>query len=448
MTENIPNETPTFNLKVVVRETGLKPDTLRVWEKRYGIPNPQRTEGGHRLYSQYDIEILKWLVARQDEGLRISRAVKMWKQLLADGENPLLAVPTPTKAPPNQQIAPAIEGGDALIKLRQAWVSACLTYDQEQAEHALNQAFALYPVETVCLHLLQAGLRQIGMGWYEGEISVQQEHFASSLMMRRIEALLVGTPSPTRNGRVLLACPPEEEHTISPLLLNLFLRRRGWHVIDLGANVPIARLQTTIAMVKPDLIILVAQLLPTAASLYDMCIAIQDTHVPIAFGGAIFSRTPNLAENIPGHYLGETIEAAVQQAEDHLSGFKLLSVKNTGSLNGRYQPTLQEYINNQKNIEADLWELVVREQLTSAQLSTANRHLGQNIVAALKLGYIDALHNEMDWIRGLLQNHGPSTRVLHEYLRIYHQTAKRYLTETSQPILSWLDTLSNGSLSN
>ena len=68
---------PTFNLKVVVQETGLKPDTLRAWERRYGLPQPHRTPGGHRLYSQRDIDTLKWLVARQNEGMSISRAVKL-----------------------------------------------------------------------------------------------------------------------------------------------------------------------------------------------------------------------------------------------------------------------------------------------------------------------------------------------------------------------------------
>src|SRR4030042_4721348 len=58
-----------FNVKAVVRETGLKPDTLRAWERRYRLPRPERTAGGHRLYSQRDIDCLRWLAARQTEGL-------------------------------------------------------------------------------------------------------------------------------------------------------------------------------------------------------------------------------------------------------------------------------------------------------------------------------------------------------------------------------------------
>ena len=84
------NENPTYNLRVVVNETDIKPDTLRAWERRYGLPAPDRTSGGHRLYSEKDIAIIKWLMARQEEGLSISRAVKLWRSLEAEGKSPLL----------------------------------------------------------------------------------------------------------------------------------------------------------------------------------------------------------------------------------------------------------------------------------------------------------------------------------------------------------------------
>ena len=75
---NPAKHTPIYNLKAVVQETGIKPDTLRAWERRYDLPKPQRTASGHRLYSQNDIDMLHWLMARQEEGLSISRAIEMW----------------------------------------------------------------------------------------------------------------------------------------------------------------------------------------------------------------------------------------------------------------------------------------------------------------------------------------------------------------------------------
>src|SRR5215212_1390860 len=81
--------TPAFNLKVVLKETGIAADTLRAWERRYGLPMPQRSAGGHRLYSQRDIEIIKWLMKRQEAGLSISRAVDLWNEQIALGTDPL-----------------------------------------------------------------------------------------------------------------------------------------------------------------------------------------------------------------------------------------------------------------------------------------------------------------------------------------------------------------------
>src|SRR3954471_20745810 len=66
---------PVFNTKAVAYETGVPADTFRAWERRYGVPRPQRTPGGHRLYSERDIAIIRWLRDRTDEGVNISHAV-------------------------------------------------------------------------------------------------------------------------------------------------------------------------------------------------------------------------------------------------------------------------------------------------------------------------------------------------------------------------------------
>ncbi|MFU8773811.1 MAG: MerR family transcriptional regulator, partial [Anaerolineales bacterium] len=68
---------PIYNLKVVVSETGVKPETLRAWERRYGFPKPKRSSGGHRLYTLRDVRTINWLIERQKEGLSISRAVEL-----------------------------------------------------------------------------------------------------------------------------------------------------------------------------------------------------------------------------------------------------------------------------------------------------------------------------------------------------------------------------------
>ncbi len=175
----------TFNLKVVLKETGLAADTLRAWERRYGLPAPERTAGGHRLYSQHDIETIKWLIRRQAEGLSISRAVDLWNEKLASGSDPL--------ADPDQQISTTLTpyplADTNLDSLREKWIQACTDFNESAAEQVLNQAFSMFPMEVVCMEVLQKGMSEIGTLWYENKASVQQEHFASGLAMRRLDAL-------------------------------------------------------------------------------------------------------------------------------------------------------------------------------------------------------------------------------------------------------------------
>ena len=235
------NDIPTFNPKVVIKETGISADTLRAWERRYGLPAPERSPGGHRLYSQRDIEIVKWLMAKQREGLSISRAVGLWNELSASGEEPL---PGPTSEAMSTTKLLSISSTN-LDEVRKHWLDDCLVFNENGAEQVLNQAFALYPLETVCIEVLQKGLIEIGDMWYRAQATVQQEHFTSALAQRRLDALIAATPPPTRSETILIGCTPKEQHTFPPLLLTLLLRRRGLKVVYLGANVPNQRFNET-----------------------------------------------------------------------------------------------------------------------------------------------------------------------------------------------------------
>ena len=133
-----PSKAPTYNLKVVLQETGIKPDTLRAWERRYGLPVPERTPGGHRLYSQYDIEIIKWLQARQEEGLRINRAVDLWRSMQDSGQDPLLVMPIEEVGAPI--ITGELVSGKTLDEMKDNWISACMAFDEPTAEAILAQA--------------------------------------------------------------------------------------------------------------------------------------------------------------------------------------------------------------------------------------------------------------------------------------------------------------------
>jgi MerR family transcriptional regulator, light-induced transcriptional regulator len=435
-------DTPTYNLKAVVQETGIKPDTLRAWERRYGLPEPNRSSGGHRLYSQRDIDTLLWLMARQNEGLTISRAVELWRSVEVEGLDPLRI---PEYATVSAKV-PSVQGEEIEI-LRNRWVEACLAFDERAAERVVAQAFAVYPVEVVCLEILQKGLSAIGEGWYQGWVSVQQEHFASALAMRRIDALLGASPQPTRSGRILIACAPSEDHVFGQALLQLLLRRRGWETIYLGANVPLERLESSVEVVRPHLVILTAQRLSTAATLLEMAEVLQQQGVAVAFGGKVFTEHPTLRNRIPGHFLGENIEKALDRVEELVP--VPAPAPEPKAVEPHYHQALAHFENRIPDIHARVAERMQAAPMPPSQLATANLNLAQNIVAALKLGDISLVDEDVEWLRGLFANHRLEEAVLAHYFDVYNESAHKMLNQQGEPVLAWLeqtsDHLANGS---
>lgn len=419
-----------YNMKAVVRETGLKADTLRAWERRYGLPEPARTEGGHRLYTQRDVETFKWLASRQEEGLSISRAVDLWHSLVKDGQDPLQSMPY-AHAP---ALAPA--AGARIEALRQEWLAACQQFDEAIADQILTHAFALYPPETVLIQILMQGLAEIGEQWYQDQVTVQQEHFTSELAIRRVHAMLSATPGPNLPGRILTLCPPGEEHTFSALLMTYLLRRAGRQAHFLGANVPLQRLEQALSSTRPSLVILIAQQLQTAASALSLAYLVQEKRIPLAFAGRIFNRMPEIHRRIPGHFIGENIHEAPAAVEALLNHPQPLPAIPPVSAEARHAHI--GFYEHQPQIEATIWRAFLEGDIPEEFLNTAIRFLSESILAALSLGQITLLKDQLVWIEGYARNHDYPDEILGELLEQYTQAIEEALPQNAGMITAVL----------
>ncbi len=430
------NQIPMYNLKAVAHETGLSPDVLHAWERRYGLPQPQRSPGGHRLYSQYDIAMLKWLQARQEEGLSISQAAGRWKELAGQGLDPLVGfAQVGAMQPGNTTIA----GADQIDFLRNQWKQACLRFDESSAGQVLDQAFSIYPVEMVCREFFQHGLSQFGEEWYRGRISVQQEHFTSNLASRRIEALISSAPAPTRSQSIMVACPPGEWHTIPALLMGLFLRRRGFRLVYLGADVPKDRMLEAVSAVKPALVVLAAQRLTTAATLAQMASVLQGIEVLVGFGGYIFNRNPSLRRRIPALFLGETIEASVHQVEVLAGVHQSIDIDVPQGLPNAM--VIPEFIRKRPWIDAEVIAQSHPDGPSIEQISMANAFFGDDLAAALELDNHDALVSEIEWLNKRLLQLNIPLGWLKKYLSIYKQAVQHVLGADAGVIPDWITSL-------
>jgi DNA-binding transcriptional MerR regulator/methylmalonyl-CoA mutase cobalamin-binding subunit len=223
-----------YSIQEVSRMLDLKPGTLRAWERRFGIPRPRRAGNGYRLYSASDIAVLRQLMARLDSGARIGYAVEGLNAVAGAG--------------------PSLE----MDGLRYRLAEALLGMDERRASDALREALALHPVETVLAEIVEPMQAWIGDEWEAGRVSVGVEHFASAVFVRQLVALNFAAPDTWRPGRTLAACLPGEQHEIGLLALTVGLRRRGWDVIYLGANLPLDELERSAAGLRPAVILLSA----------------------------------------------------------------------------------------------------------------------------------------------------------------------------------------------
>jgi methanogenic corrinoid protein MtbC1 len=242
---------------------GVAPETLRAWERRYGVLHPSRTPGGYRVYGPEDEARARRMVALIGDGWSAARAARTIARETAV---------TATDVDPGT-LAGLLEG-------------ALLDFDAERGHALIDRLFAAHPRPVVLDEAVLPVLRAIGDGWERGEVSVAQEHFATELLVGRLHALSRGWEEGA-GPRAVLACPSAERHDAGLLCCGLALRDQGWRVTYLGADTPGAALEDAVRRTQPDaLIIGVLQADPLARAAPGLAALSAATRVFIGGAGA------------------------------------------------------------------------------------------------------------------------------------------------------------------
>jgi DNA-binding transcriptional MerR regulator len=315
MTENPSYEVPLYNIGVVARLTTIPISTLHAWERRYGFPRLTRTEGGHRLYSEKDIALLRHVKLQMDQGISTHQAVIAVQKMDAEGRLPVDRPSEPTRT----EVQPQPPSS-----LREQLTSVLLRHDLARADQIMGETLAFYSPEEMTIHFIGPVLNDIGEAWEQGLISIATEHLASNYLRHRLLMWMVTGPAVRPINPVVLACAPGEWHEGSLLMMGVLLRRKGIAVAYLGQNVPFADLATFIQQIQPSAVVLVGMREESAQDLADWpkWIVQLGGKPAVTFGGRAFIIRPELQQTVPGIYLGATIQGGTEKLIEILENQK------------------------------------------------------------------------------------------------------------------------------
>ena len=249
------------------RRTGVAPELLRAWERRYGLLRPARSEGGFRLYSDSD-----------------ERRVELMRRHLREG---LAAAEAARRATDGAQVTDEPEHRRPDLGAAAARLRATLDdFDEAGAQRALDDLLAGFTVEAVLADVVLPYLAELGDRWASGDATVAQEHFATNVIRGRLLGIARGWDGGD-GRRAVLAAAPGELHDLGLIAFGVTLHRRGWRITYLGPDTPIESLVETAARLEPDLVVVVAttrkRLTPLVAALRNIG---RSTDIAVAGAGA------------------------------------------------------------------------------------------------------------------------------------------------------------------
>ncbi|HMO59473.1 MAG TPA: MerR family transcriptional regulator [Roseiflexaceae bacterium] len=303
------SEVPRYNIKAVMQLTQVNVSTLRAWEQRYGIPQPQRSDHGHRLYSQRDIEIIKWLRECTEHGMAISQAVLLLGESLVGASEPIAGG--------------AEENGHLEARrwheLRNELFANLRRMNIRQAHLQVNTLVTLFSTEELILRLFYPLLVEVGERWASNDLYVAEERLISNFIRQRLLALMQTHAPFARGPRAICVCVPGEHHEIGMLMFALLLEQRGWETIYLGQDVALDGFAAFAERLAPALIcasISLAENLPGLLDLAQLIVAQRNNGLLLGYSGRVFDMHPDLRQRLPGIYLGNDLVDAVQRANE------------------------------------------------------------------------------------------------------------------------------------
>jgi MerR family transcriptional regulator, light-induced transcriptional regulator len=231
-----------YRIKAVSRMLGVRPELLRMWEKRYHLFKPQRAGNRYREFDDEDVQLLRYICQQIDQGRAIG-------ELASEGREALLH-----QCAAADSHTPVVQPDHAI--LIDALLEAAQRLDKGRLEAKLAEGAALYSFATLLTAVVTPWMHHLGELWATGQLAMASERLATVVLTQRLLTMLQATAPVAPAPGLLCACPAGERHELGLLTFAYTMQQAGWHVCYLGADLPLYELQYACQHLQPALVAL------------------------------------------------------------------------------------------------------------------------------------------------------------------------------------------------
>lgn len=224
-----------YSIKELERLSGIKAHTLRIWEKRYNLFEPSRSETNIRFYSDSDLKKLLSVTMLSNNGTKISKIVSMDEEQL-------------------KKAIAEIEDAD-LVKQKRIddLILPMLQFDEDSIDELLASYYEDLEVEGTFTNVLYPFLEKVGILWLTDEVEPTQEHFITHIIRQKLSAAIEELPNnPEGSNKVMLFLPEGEYHELGLLFFAYLYKKKGVKVYYFGQSVPIKQIVEASKVIKPN----------------------------------------------------------------------------------------------------------------------------------------------------------------------------------------------------
>jgi len=232
-----------YSIKDIEKLSGIKAHTIRIWEQRYQLITPLRTETNIRFYDDHQLRYMLNVSLLSKNGFKISK-ISQWSESEFHSKVQHLYEQTLIH---DSSIQLDLSANDLM--------GAMIEMDAQKFHRIYEFSVMLHGFKKTITQLIYPYLEKVGILWSIGQINPAQEHFTSCLVRQKIIAAIDRLEEPSSGDKYLLVLPEGEHHEIGLLLAQYIIKESGNRVYYLGQDLPVANLEQAIKTIRPHMMV-------------------------------------------------------------------------------------------------------------------------------------------------------------------------------------------------